>query len=157
MGTENFLVGLSMTPEVIKSILGCIFDMYLAGFEGFVGEASASVQMVETADDIAAQNSLLLSPESYRQFIKPLEEKLYSRIHDLTPQSRPDLFHGGVQAGGAARRKQPAAPSVDSLVQSLSPGDDHADRALRLRAICVIVTKWPVRGCPSPRSESHSR
>ena len=87
MGTENFLVGLHAMPEVVKSILGHIFDVYLAVFEGFLGQVGPYVQMVETADDIATQNSLLMSPEFYRQFIKPLEKKLYARIHDLAPRA----------------------------------------------------------------------
>jgi uroporphyrinogen decarboxylase len=85
MGTENFLIGLHTTPELVESILRHIFEIYLSVFVEFLGKVGPYVQMVETADDIATQNSLLISPESYRHFIKPLEKKLYAAIHDLAP------------------------------------------------------------------------
>lgn len=87
MGTENFLAGLYTMPEVVEAILGHIFDISIAVYEGFLGQVGPYVHMVETADDIATQSSLLMSPESYRQFIKPLEKRLYARIHDLAPNA----------------------------------------------------------------------
>jgi uroporphyrinogen decarboxylase len=87
MGTENFLIGLYTIPEVIESIMGHILRVYLSVYEGFLGEVGPYVQMVETADDIGTQNSLLISPESYRHFIKPLEKTFYARIHDMAPEA----------------------------------------------------------------------
>jgi uroporphyrinogen decarboxylase len=87
MGTENFLVGLYAFPEVVERILGHILEVYMSVYEAFLGEVGPYVQMVETADDIGTQSSLLISPELYRQFIKPLERTFYSRIHELAPNA----------------------------------------------------------------------
>jgi uroporphyrinogen decarboxylase len=87
MGTENFLVGLYTAPEVVQSILGHILEVYMVVYEGFLEEVGRYVQMVETADDIGTQSSLLISPESYRRFIKPLEKTFYARIHELAPDA----------------------------------------------------------------------
>jgi uroporphyrinogen decarboxylase len=87
MGTENFLVGLYTAPEVVESILGHILKIYMSVYEGFLGEVGSYVQMVETADDIGTQSSLLISPEAYRHFIKPLEKAFYGRIHEMAPEA----------------------------------------------------------------------
>ena len=40
--------------------------------------------MVETADDLAGQNGLLISPKMYRQFIKPCHAALNQAIREKT-------------------------------------------------------------------------
>jgi len=87
MGTENFLVGMYTVPDIVNKVLENILKVYLAVYEDFLGEVGPYVQMVETADDIGTQSSLLLSPEQYRQFIKPLEKKFYARINELAPEA----------------------------------------------------------------------
>ncbi|MHC4345556.1 MAG: hypothetical protein ACYSUP_12825 [Planctomycetota bacterium] len=56
-------------------------------FKTSVDAAGPCVQMVETADDIGSQNGLLISPELYRKFIKPLEKQFYSLIREKAPQA----------------------------------------------------------------------
>jgi uroporphyrinogen decarboxylase len=87
MGTENFLVGLYERPEIVERILSRILEIYLSTYSAFLEAVGPYVQVVETADDIGTQSSLIMSPESYRQFIKPLEKQLYNRIHELAPNA----------------------------------------------------------------------
>jgi uroporphyrinogen decarboxylase len=47
--------------------------------------------MVEVGDDLGGKDNLLISPEMYREFIKPAELELYSLIHEKAPEAA--LFH----------------------------------------------------------------
>jgi len=47
--------------------------------------------MVEISDDLGSQNSLIISPTMYREFIKPAELELYGMIHEKAPNAA--LFH----------------------------------------------------------------
>jgi uroporphyrinogen decarboxylase len=85
MGTENFCLSLVLRPQVVQSVLWNIFKIYNRAYALFLEEVGDFVQMVETADDIGTQNSLLISPEHYRRFIKPLERDLYRLIHEKAP------------------------------------------------------------------------
>jgi uroporphyrinogen decarboxylase len=67
--------------------LSKIFDIYSRVYSRFLDEIGEYVQMVETADDIGTQSSLLISPDHYRKFIKPLEKKLYALIHEKAPHA----------------------------------------------------------------------
>ncbi|MBW8003018.1 MAG: hypothetical protein FVQ80_13535 [Planctomycetes bacterium] len=87
MGTENFLISLISRPKIVKCILEHIFQIYSSVYSFFLEEVGEYIQMVETADDIGTQDSLLLSPEHYREFIKPLEKKFYQFIHEKAPNA----------------------------------------------------------------------
>jgi len=87
MGTENFCLSLILRPQVTRAVLGNILMIYRQVYALFLEEVGDYVQMVETADDIGTQNSLLISPEHYRQFVKPLEKELYALIHEKAPQA----------------------------------------------------------------------
>ena len=87
MGVENFLISLLNNKEIAKRVLKNIFRIYFDVYSAFLDEVGLYVDIVETADDIGTQNSLLISPDLYREFIKPLEKKLYSMIHDKAPEA----------------------------------------------------------------------
>jgi len=87
MGTENFLVSLITQPKIIEFILEHLYQIYSQIYSLFLDEIGEWVHMVETADDIGTQKNLLISPDHYRKFIKPLEKKLYQLIHEKAPKS----------------------------------------------------------------------
>ena len=57
----------------------------------FLDSVGPYVQMVEVGDDLGGRDNLLISPEMYREFIKPAEIELYSLIHKKAPGAA--LFH----------------------------------------------------------------
>ena len=48
----------------------------------FLDAVGPYVQMVEVADDLGTQHSLLISPAMYREYLKPAERELYGLIHE---------------------------------------------------------------------------
>lgn len=87
MGTEFFLVSMIDNPGTVRYVLDSICAIYCAAYSFFLDAVGPYVHMVETADDIGTQNSLLISPEHYRQFIKPLDQKLCALIREKAPEA----------------------------------------------------------------------
>jgi len=73
-----------------------------------LAEFGDSVDVVNEADDMAGQNGLLLSPDTYRRLIKPRHARLFAAIKKAAPQVKiffhscghppliPDLIEAGV-------------------------------------------------------------
>jgi uroporphyrinogen decarboxylase len=91
-GTEQFMMDLLLDPELAHALIDKILNVHIKMYDMFLGVAGPYVQMVETADDLGAQNSLLISPELYRQFIKPAQKKIHDLIKDRAPQAK-IFFH----------------------------------------------------------------
>ena len=91
MGMEEFYINLLENPAVAKSIISHLLKIYKDVYSMFLDEVGPLVQMVEVGDDLGGNDNLLISPEMYREFIKPAELKLYSLIHEKAPEAA--LFH----------------------------------------------------------------
>ena len=85
MGTSEFLVTLALNPEVAQAIIAHLLEIYEQVYAMFLDAVGPDVQMVEVGDDLGYQQSLLISPALYRQFIRPAERKLYALIHEKSP------------------------------------------------------------------------
>jgi uroporphyrinogen decarboxylase len=57
----------------------------LAYWEKALHSIGDLITIVIEADDLAGQNSLLMSPETYREIIKPFQMKLFSSIKKFAP------------------------------------------------------------------------
>ncbi len=91
MGMEKFFMAMALQPELVTHLIDKLVEIYSGVYQIFLDEVGEWVQMVEAADDLGANDNLLISPTMYRQFIKPAEKSLYEIIHDLAPQAA--LFH----------------------------------------------------------------
>ena len=87
MGATEFLTALAVTPEVAYSVVGHLLAIYKGIYAMFLDAVGAYVQMVEVGDDLGTQNSLMISPAMYREFIKPAEHELYGLIHEKAPRA----------------------------------------------------------------------
>jgi uroporphyrinogen decarboxylase len=91
MGMEEFYINLLENPAVAKSIISHLLEIYKDVYGMFLDAVGPFVQMVEVGDDLGGNDNLLISPEMYREFIKPAELELYSLIHQKAPDAA--LFH----------------------------------------------------------------
>ena len=135
MEMAEFMMALAEFPEVAECIIAHLLELYKGVFGLFLDAVGPYVQMVEVGDDLGTQQSLLISPRMYRQFIKPAERELYALIHEKAPQAAlfrhtdgaifpviPDLIEVGVnvlnpvqtssQGMEAARLKETYGQSV---------------------------------------------
>jgi uroporphyrinogen decarboxylase len=87
MGMAEFMMTLALAPDVAHSIIAHLLKIYKDVYAMFLGAVGPYVQMVEVGDDLGTQNSLLISPKMYREFIKPAEKELYALIHENAPRA----------------------------------------------------------------------
>ena len=79
-GMENFYVDLALGDEKCGVLLDRILEFYKKLVDYIMAEAGDYVDIVKFADDMGAQESMLLSPECYRAVIKPRQAALYGYV-----------------------------------------------------------------------------
>lgn len=80
-GYEQFMMDMVLEPEIAHYIMNRITDFWCEYVKLAMENAGDKYDMVYTYDDIAAQNSLLMSKEMWAEFIKPYHERLNKVIH----------------------------------------------------------------------------
>jgi uroporphyrinogen decarboxylase len=83
-GYDRFLMDLAANPDFVEALLGRLFEINIAATEKYLHAVGPYIQAFRTADDMATQKGLLMSPEMYRRFIKPLYKKYYGVIRSMT-------------------------------------------------------------------------
>lgn len=87
MEMAEFMMTLAIYPEVAQAMIAHLTEIYKGVYGMFLDAVGPYVQMVEIGDDLGAQQSLLISPKMYREFIKPAEQELYTLIHEKAPHA----------------------------------------------------------------------
>ena len=75
-GLDRFLTELYDHPEIPCAIMDCYTDLMISNVHSLMSEAQGLIDIVYTYDDVATQNSLLLSPAMWRKFILPRHLRL---------------------------------------------------------------------------------
>jgi uroporphyrinogen decarboxylase len=85
MWTRGFLDGYTDwagNQNLAQKILHKYMDLQLAYWERmFEVLDGIPIDIVQMADDVAGQNSMLISPNSYRKSLKPLHKEMFDYIH----------------------------------------------------------------------------
>lgn len=80
MGFEDALVNFLAEPEAMHELLGAIFEYRLTYARLLIDNFRPEV--ILSHDDWGAKHSLFMSPEVWREFLKPLYADLYAEFHD---------------------------------------------------------------------------
>ncbi len=92
-GTEQFLMDLVMEPETACALLDKFVELKLQYYAAAAQRLGGYVQLIREVDDMAGQQCMLISPEMYRQFIKPRHRQLFEAQKKLFPQPFYTFFH----------------------------------------------------------------
>lgn len=76
MGLDRFLTALYDNPAVPCAIMDCYTGIIIENVKRMMEVGAGYVDMVYTFDDIAGQNSLIMSPKMWREFILPRHLRL---------------------------------------------------------------------------------
>jgi len=79
-GYKNYYTDFHLQGEITEYLMDQVVDLKIAYWEKVLNEAGEHIDVVMEADDMAGQNRLLISPKTYRQFIKPRHTRLFSFI-----------------------------------------------------------------------------
>ena len=91
-GMENFLVDLMINPAAAEALLQRFLDIKLAFWERALAELGDVVDVIMEADDYGTQESQLISPETFREKVKPKLAELVAHMKKRAPQARV-FFH----------------------------------------------------------------
>jgi uroporphyrinogen decarboxylase len=84
-GYVNYFSDFILNPGMAEYIMDQVVEMKIAYWEKALALVGDLVDVVVEADDLAGQERLLISPSSYRQYIKPRHRRLFSFIKSRAP------------------------------------------------------------------------
>lgn len=123
-GYQQYYIDLAVHHDYVAYMLDRITEWKCAFWERALREVGDLVDVVIEADDLGGQNSLLISPETYRSLVQPRHKKLFSFIKAQAPVKV--FFH----TCGAVRKLIPdlidAGIDILNPLQLSSPGMEPA-------------------------------
>jgi uroporphyrinogen decarboxylase len=79
-GYENWFCDLISNPTRVNKIMDKILELKMEYWNKMLTEIGDYVDIVVEYDDLGAQDSLLISPELYRKYVKPRQKELFDFI-----------------------------------------------------------------------------
>ena len=89
-GMEQFLVDMALTPEIPTYIMERLTDIYVEITRRALDAAGDRLDMVYFYDDVATQNSLMISQEMWGSLIRPYHIKIINLIKSY---GLPVMYH----------------------------------------------------------------
>lgn len=89
---ENFLVDLLTDQDFVTTLLEGMYNYQLKRYSLFLQEAGEFLDVVFVGDDLATAESVIMSPKTYRDIIKPYHKEYFKNLKKLAPQARL-LYH----------------------------------------------------------------
>jgi uroporphyrinogen decarboxylase len=84
-GFKDFLVDLGKGTPIATSLLDKLTDWRIKFWEMVLDEVGDLAHIVVEADDLGTQETTMISPKMYRQYIKPRHKRIFSFIKEKTP------------------------------------------------------------------------
>ena len=108
MGFADFYAGLAAQPDLVFGVVDRVLEFKMAYWERALALVGDLVDVVMEADDLGFQETLMMSPQTYRRHLKPRHTRLFAHIKRQAPvrvffhscgavrQILPDLIEAGV-------------------------------------------------------------
>lgn len=134
-GYDQLYIDFAIEPEYAHALLRKVTDLYKEMYTHYLEEVAEFIQIIYITDDFGSQNSLLLSPDMWHEFLKPYEGELISHIKGLAPGVKV-MFHtdgsvlpiidGMIEMG--VDILNPVQTSVDELSDTRALNDNYGER-----------------------------
>ncbi len=84
LGMQRFMMALVREKELVHALLHHILDVQMRRMEGFLAHVGQYLDVLCVGDDLGQQTGLLISPDLYRQIVKPYHKQLFAAIKSKT-------------------------------------------------------------------------
>lgn len=84
MGMERALIDLVADQGFYRAVLDKLFEINVAATQRFLEITGPYLTAIRTSDDLATQDSLLMSPKTYRALLKPYHVRYFALIKEWT-------------------------------------------------------------------------
>jgi uroporphyrinogen decarboxylase len=91
-GYDQLYMDFALDPEYSHALLRKVTDLYKEMYTHYMEEVGEYVLLVYITDDFGSQNSLLMSPDMWEEFLMPYEKELIDHIKSLVPHVKL-MFH----------------------------------------------------------------
>ena len=110
MGPERFYMDVIVNPNFIVRLVEILTDLQLRVYKNYLNAIGKYIDVIMVAEDLGGSNGPLISPQHYRELLKPNAAKLWKFIKENTDadlflhccgsiyQLIPDLIEIGVDA-----------------------------------------------------------
>jgi len=92
-GVENFLCDMVVNKDFAEGLLDIITDNKIDYWAEALKVCGDAPQVIAEADDLATQNSLIISKEMYRKIIKPRHKRLCESVRKLAGRDVSIFYH----------------------------------------------------------------
>jgi len=92
-GYEQFYFDLTINPKLAHKLLDKFVELKIQFYKTASKKLGSYVQFIREGDDIAGQKALLISPQMYREFIKPRHKQLFEAQRQIFPSPFYVFFH----------------------------------------------------------------
>jgi uroporphyrinogen decarboxylase len=83
-GFENFYTDLVAEPAFAQALMEGVADYQIALYDRILAEVGPFVDVVMVAEDLGSQDGPLVSPDTYRRMIKPVQRRIWQFIKSRT-------------------------------------------------------------------------
>jgi uroporphyrinogen decarboxylase len=92
-GFEKFYTDMMIEKDYAHALMDKITELKMVYWEKALEAVGDNVLIVSEADDLATQNSLLCSPELYKEMVHPYHKKLFDYIQSKAPHKVHIFYH----------------------------------------------------------------
>jgi uroporphyrinogen decarboxylase len=83
-GWRQYYLDFVLNPRLVESIMDRVVELKMAFWERALAKVGEYVDVVMEADDVAGQDRMLISPDTFRTVLKPRYARLFSSIKEKT-------------------------------------------------------------------------
>ncbi len=123
---DQFLMDMLIDKDAAHAIIDKIVEAEIAMWDIFLDAAAPYIDIVQRVADLGTQTGLFISPELFREFIKPAEAKVYDYIKSRAPQVK-IWFHSCGAISELIEDIIDIGTEILNPVQPLAAGMDSAE------------------------------
>ena len=79
-GWSKFMMDMVVNRNFAEDLMDKMVEIHLKNLEVFLQAVGDNIQIIQMGDDLGTQNSLQLSPDMYREMIKPRQKEVYQYV-----------------------------------------------------------------------------
>lgn len=82
-GLDSFMMDMALDPEYTKKLIGKVSKFAFGAAKNYI---ERGVDMVWFGDDVATQANMMISPDMWREYFKPVYKELFDYCKKLNPE-----------------------------------------------------------------------
>jgi uroporphyrinogen decarboxylase len=79
-GWSNFMVDLVANRSFAEDLMDKLVEVYIVNLKGYLQAVGDYIQLIQMGDDLGTQDGPQLSPDMYRELIKPRHKTIYQYV-----------------------------------------------------------------------------